>query len=506
MIALQRSGAAVLVCALICFGGCAAPRTGSHDAKALQREIARADAAYRGLRPDGVVVYNRAVAGIAREMEALPPEELQARFAAAGVAFDLRAEKLPLIRYHLVRPLRSNGSSVGIPMLIEYDTRGEPLYPPEGMLQPVTAIYTRAGGAPHLSLVAEKSSVTLNGSAYPVTTDYNAAGLTLARRARRLAQSGFRSMIRPAHMERKPQIYLIDPYDPHKIPVLMVHGLQSTPVAFLRLVNVFRQDPEIRKHFQVWHFHYATGTPLLVNALTLREELARTVRKVDPRDHDFATKHIVVLGHSMGGLMSHTLVSSSGNHLWDSLFTVSPERLQGNVEAVNLLRRVMFFERNRRVVRIIFMSTPHRGSAMSDSLIGSIAKSLTRLSPVLQTELSELAVSNPSSMTPAGSAFYRRTSFSSIRTLSPRNPTLLALSRLKPSAPFHSIIGQRRVGPRSSGSDGVVAYTSSHLDGAASEFIAQSGHKVFDNPDAQHEVMRILRLELRPANGYKKGL
>ena len=329
-----------------------------------------------------------------------------------------------------------------------------------------------------------------------LATDYNAPGLMLARRARRLARSGFHSMIRPAHMERKPQIYLIDPYDPHKIPVLMVHGLQSTPVEFLRLVNAFRQNPEIRQHFQVWHFHYATGTPLLVNAATLREELARTVREVDPRDQDFATRHIVVLGHSMGGVISHTLVSSSGNHLWDSLFTVSPERLQGSVDAVDLLRRAMFFERNRRVVRIIFMSTPHRGSAISDSLIGSIAKSLTRLPPVLQTELGELAVSNPSAMTPAGAAFYRGTSVSSIRTLSPRNPLLPALSRLPIEVPFHSIIGQHQPGPRESGSDGVVRYTSAHLDGAASELVVRSGHKVFDNPEAQREVMRILRLEL----------
>ena len=434
------------------------------------------------------------------KLKSRSPEELRARLAEAGIAFDLPTMKLPMVHYHLARPLQTNESAVGVPMVIEYDTRGKPLYPPEGMMQPATAIYTRAEGAPHLSLVAERSSVTLNGFVYPLATDYNAPGLTLARRARRLARSGFHSMIRPAHMERKPQIYLIDPYDPHKIPVLMVHGLQSTPVAFLRLVNVFRQDPEIRKHFQVWHFHYATGTPLLVNALTLREELARTVREVDPLNQHFATRHIVMLGHSMGGVMSHTLVSSSGDHLWNSLFTVPPRRLQGNVDAVDLLRRVMFFERNRRVVRIIFMSTPHRGSAISDSLIGSIAKSLTRLPPVLQTELSELAVSNPSAMTPAGAAFYRRTSFSSIRTLSPSNPSLLALSRLLPAVPFHNIIAQNRPGPRESGSDGVVAYTSSHLDGAASELVVRSGHKVFDNPEAQAEVIRILRLELQSAN------
>jgi hypothetical protein len=59
-----------------------------------------------------------------------------------------------------------------------------------------------------------------------------------------------------------------------------------------------------------------------------------------------------------------------------------------------------------------------------------------------------------------------------------------------------TVIGQRRPGPRESGSDGVVAYTSSHLDGAASELVVQSGHNICDDPEAAREIIRILRLEL----------
>jgi pimeloyl-ACP methyl ester carboxylesterase len=412
---------------------------------------------------------------------------------------DAPSAKLPFVHFHVVRPLQPNQLSVGVPVVLEYDTKRTPLYPPEGMLLPATAIYTRVMDKPHLSLVTERSTVTLNGAEYPLATNYTAPGLMLGHRARRLARSGFSSMIRPEHMQRKPQIYLLDPYDPTKIPVLMVHGLQSTPVAFLSLVNALHSDSEIRKHFQIWQFHYATGTPLLANALTLREQLARAIREVDPRDQDFATKHIVVLGHSMGGLIAHTLASSSGNALWSSLFTVPPEKLRGHIDMIDELRRVMFFRRNPRVVRLIFMATPHRGSILSDSLIGGIGKSLTQLPPVFQTELSELAESNPSAMTPAGAAFARK-SVSGVSTLSPRNPSLLALSQLAPGVPFHSIIGQHRPGPRESGTDGVVAYTSSHLDGAESELVVRSGHGVLDNPDAEREVIRILRLEVQPAS------
>jgi hypothetical protein len=46
------------------------------------------------------------------------------------------------------------------------------------------------------------------------------------------------------------------------------------------------------------------------------------------------------------------------------------------------------------------------------------------------------------------------------------------------------------------GSDGVVTYSSSHLAGATSELVVRSGHGVCENPDAQREVLRILRFEL----------
>ncbi len=109
----------------------------------------RADAACRDLRADSVIAYNRAVAGVDGKCEGRSAEELRARFAEAGVVFDAPTIKLRAVRYHVVRPFRPNESSLDVPMLIECDTRGKPLYSPEGMLQLVTAIYTRAEGAPH---------------------------------------------------------------------------------------------------------------------------------------------------------------------------------------------------------------------------------------------------------------------------------------------------------------------------------------------------------------------
>ena len=248
------------------------------------------------------------------------------------------------------------------------------------------------------------------------------AGDQLKERAKRLAKSGFMSMIRPAKMQRKPQIYLLDPYDPNKTPLLMVHGLQSTPVAFATLVNALRSDPEIRLNYQVWQFYYATGTPVLANALALRESLEKTVRILDPRDLDAATKHIVVLGHSMGGVISHTLVSSSGDRVWKSVFRVPPDQLKGDPQAIRELERILYFRRNPRVARVIFMAAPHRGSPMSDSIVGRLGNALSRLPPMEERGFSALVSANPEAMMPGAAQFYAGGRFSAVRTLSPKAP------------------------------------------------------------------------------------
>ncbi len=147
-------------------------------------------------------------------------------------------------------------------------------------------------------------------------------------------------------------------------------------------------------------------------------------------------------------------------------------------------------------LRTIFVATPHRGSKLAESWIGHVAASLIRLPLDLQSDIVNVVSENPDAATPIAKAFHREMNFSSVRTLSPRDPVLQALVDLPIEVPFHSIIGQRHVGPIEASSDGVVPYTSAHLDHAASEFVVRSGHSVCENPEAQREVIRILRLEL----------
>jgi pimeloyl-ACP methyl ester carboxylesterase len=466
----------------------------------LKASVESADAAYRNL-PASLSRYNLAVREICAAMEAENTTQFVSSLHQLGVAFDSPKVELPLYHIEIAGPLpASNEVRVGIPVLLGYDTKKAPLYPPEGLFVDATAIYDRTNGQRRFSIVADAGEVKLNRRIYTLAADHTAAGDHLKLRAKRLAKSGFASMIRPFAVSRKPQIYLLDPYDPNKIPLLMVHGLQSTPVAFAALVNALRQDPEIRAEYQVWQFYYANGTPVLFNAQELRTSLDKTLHTLDPKDHDAATKRIVVLGHSMGGVISHTLVSSSQNRLWSSVFRVPPARLKGDHQVIEELGRILSFRRNPRVVRVIFMAAPHRGSPMADSFIGFMGNSLTRLDPMLEYGFGRLARENLEVTTPQAAVFYRRGRFSAVRTLSPENPALIALSELPIEVPYHSVIGQHHRGPKEAGSDGVVPYWSSHLNGAQSEVIVRSGHAVLTNLDAVRETIRILHLELRSSH------
>ena len=143
------------------------------------------------------------------------------------------------------------------------------------------------------------------------------------------------------------------------------------------------------------------------------------------------------------------------------------------------------------------MATPHRGSSMADSFVGRLGNALSRLPHMEERGFSGLASANPEAMMPGAAKFYAGGRFSAVRTLSPKSTALIALSELPIEAPFHSIIGQQHPGTKERGSDGVVPYWSSHLDGAASERVVRGGHAVIGNAEAIDEVIQLLHRSAR---------
>jgi triacylglycerol esterase/lipase EstA (alpha/beta hydrolase family) len=120
------------------------------------------------------------------------------------------------------------------------------------------------------------------------------------------------NMIRGEHMRGAAGLLFLQPYDPEKVPVIFVHGLLSTPSAWANVVSSLSSDPEIRRHFQFWGFAYSTGNPIVYSALLLRQDLVYA-------EETYHFKQAILVGHSMGGIISRLQVTNSGRTLWNGV-------------------------------------------------------------------------------------------------------------------------------------------------------------------------------------------
>ncbi len=310
------------------------------------------------------------------------------------------------------------------------------------------------------------------------------------------------NLIKPGDLSKKSGLTLLRPYEPGKIPVVMVHGLASSPLTWIPMINELMNDPRVRENYQFMLFAYPTGAHVPIAMSSLREALwqARTQFNTEGAAPDF--DQMVLLGHSMGGLLCHSLAVSSGDRFWQLHSDRPFKEILGPPEVLTELRQFLFFEPMPSVRRVVYLATPHRGSDMSRGMIGRVSSSLIEDSDHIQKLLSTLIADNPDAF---DRKRFRRLP-NSIETLSTNNPVLTALMEMKsgPDVTFHSIIGANRPGPPADSTDGVVPYRSSHLDGVASEKLVRSDHSVQKSPEAIQEVRRVLiehLVKLRPAAG-----
>ena len=312
------------------------------------------------------------------------------------------------------------------------------------------------------------------------------------------------NLIKPGDLSKKSGLTLLRPYETGKIPVVMVHGLASSPLTWIPMINELMNDPRVRENYQFMLFAYPTGAHVPIAMSSLREALwqARTQFNTEGAAPDF--DQMVLLGHSMGGLLCHSLAVSSGDRFWQLHSDRPFQEILGPPEVLTELRQFLFFEPMPSVRRVVYLATPHRGSDLSRGMIGRVSSSLIEDSDHIQKLLSTLIADNPDAF---DRKRFRRLP-NSIETLSTNNPVLTALMEMKsgPDVTFHSIIGANRPGPPADSTDGVVPYRSSHLDGVASEKLVRSDHSVQKSPEAIQEVRRVLiehLVKLRPAAGTR---
>ena len=155
-------------------------------------------------------------------------------------------------------------------------------YPDEAITRAVTAVIERGpvkSGVQDVNIrllcPLRNDTVTLAGQARPLAADFSVPWAMLLSRAGDLKRSGVVDAVLTRRPKRKPQLYLMEPYDPDKEPLIMIHGLYSTPLAFAELSNDLWSVDAIRRRYQIWHYLYNTSAPPLYPARILRSQSPR---------------------------------------------------------------------------------------------------------------------------------------------------------------------------------------------------------------------------------------
>ncbi|KRG65762.1 hypothetical protein ABB26_02660 [Stenotrophomonas humi] len=346
------------------------------------------------------------------------------------------------------------------------------------------------------------TTVMLRGQEVPLAANFTAAyGVWLAQSG--FASESLRTLFGRGEGIREPHIYLMQPYDPDRRIIFMLHGLASSPEAWVNLANEIMGDPEMRKHYQVWSVYYPTNAPIALNRYTVSNAFNSTLKHFDPKGDARATHDMVFIGHSMGGVIARLMLSSSGEVLWDDAltrFNLHGERLK-RVET--RLGPLLHFTPQPNVERAIFIASPHKGTDAAGNRLGRMIGKLVRLPLTILGKFGDvfLALQNPDE---AGDKPKEPRITTSIDNLKASDPFIekSATLPLAPGLKYHSIIANRKADvPTAESDDGLVPYWSSHLDGALSEKVVISGHSVQETPEAVLEVRRILREDLREVDG-----
>ena len=466
------------------------------------------------------MLYNQALEGFLRlagGRSFLPNDSWRAEVERRGVRVEIRRddsvwspERFDELRFagdYVVTGMKHyHGSDgIGVPLIAtrkptedELDHReGPERFYPFWEVYPVTAVIrfeASETGAPTAVLelhdTLKSTRVAMNGRMMPLASDLTTPTAYHFARGKLMKYEKI-SFFRPQDVKREAGLHMLHPYERGKIPIIMIHGLGSSPKAWAKVVNELRGDPALRERYQFWMYMYPTGNPFLISAAELRVALAEARATVDPNSSDPAYDQMVMIGHSMGGLITRLMLAESGEELWRLNSDHPFEQVVASPENRDLLGRVFHFRPVPYVKRAVFIATPHRGSKLGNEWIGRLGDSLIRIPGPIEKAHNKLIADNPP-------GFFKGLFVagvpSSIDELQYENPYLMTIDRLPVNSGVkaHSIIGKVGDGPLETSSDNVVPYVSSRLDWVASEKIVADNHFCQDNDETIAELRRIL--------------
>ncbi|GLQ51981.1 esterase/lipase family protein [Dyella flava] len=376
------------------------------------------------------------------------------------------------------------------------------LYPPEGVFRPATVWLEEkpgkqgTGKAPVLVVQSPDSQPlhAVGAANYRLAEDLSAPYEQLLERSK-LRRLGWWGLIGGQAVGRRSGLFLIDDYDPGKIPVIMIHGLGSSPIIWAPMTNAILGDPELHRRYQIWHMVYQTNAPLLIERRRAQAYLDATWKIVDPGGHAPARQGVVLIGHSMGGVISRLLCAQSTPALWSAAFTVPYDSLHGDKSDLAVLKGIFQFSPYPGVDELIFIASPQHGSPVAGDLLGRLAQDLALRNIPEMSDVERISSENPGAVQASLlSGEYRLGHLSSVASLMPDEPVSEVDETLMPAAGvrYDSIAGS--LPGRQPPSDGWVPLSSALLPGSASTLVVNARHhEVPRDPKTIAHVLAILR-------------
>lgn len=334
----------------------------------------------------------------------------------------------------------------------------------------------------------------VGGKVYPLAANYSAPyGLWLAEN--NLGAAAYLSLIDRDNTITMPHLFMLEPYNPNKKIIVLVHGLASSPEAWIALTNDIMGDNVLREHYQVWQVFYSTNMPILESRFQVNAIIQQAFNSLD--QSTASAKDAVLIGHSMGGIISRLLVSQAD--------LTQPALSQLKNSQISRFKNEPLFKARLQIKpvpqfnRAIFLAAPHQGTDYADRWFTRAARKVIKLPGAFlgafAESLSDKDINIKHFVKDLGHGLIQN----GPSDLSHNSPFTKLTSPVTPikGFKFHSIMGNVTESKDPTVmSDGIVPYQSAHLKGAQSEIIIKGGHSIQETPEAVLELRRILRLHL----------
>ena len=419
----------------------------------------------------------------------------------------------------------------------------------------------------HLYNPYQTETVNILNDNYPLAANFSAGyGMWLAEN--QLDSVGYLNLITRQPDARLPKLFMLEPYDPDKRVIIMLHGLASSPATWVNLTNDILNDDKLRDNYQVWQIFYPTNLPILENRYQIQQLINTTYEQTDPTGQNRASKNSVIISHSMGAIIARMMLSD--DNLVDDLDRLDDQDILSSSEKRQIrdalkesfgekeLKKRFELQSLPQVDTAVFLSAPFRGTDYADrwftralrrivylpvGLVKTVTDNLATIATqgdLAQNPLGALYLQNGASQLSDKSSFIEltkdltinsRVTYHSIianndaditKGLAQAQPDGAKIdlsqaleedakdesasvsvsddtSELPPEPLVAAVTVDKNISQALTQrlSDGIVPYTSAHLDGAASETVINGGHSIQTNPQTILTLRRILHKQLQ---------